>query len=331
MTNIAITSSCNRACDYCFAKAARSDEDAGTSFMSHATFARALDFVDRSGVTQIRLLGGEPTLHPEFVSFMKVALQRQKPICIFSNGIMPESALRFMEELPPDSISVVINLSASFDEATLHERVVATLQRLGARAVLGVNISRPRFRLCPPGIADGEDYMFTLIDQLSLDRQIRVGLAHPCANLENTHLRPNQYPAAGRAILEFAKRAVEKAVRLSLDCGFVPCMAPEMLGIAFGAMATQLCGNCGPVLDIMPNGKVVPCFPLATVASMTLDDGHDAPELRAHFERELSSYRHLGIFKTCADCDYRRRSACSGGCASAAMKRLVTPSFRLCV
>lgn len=329
MTNIAIASICNRSCDYCFAQPVGVGEALSSHFMTRAIFEQALDFVERSGIDDIRLLGGEPTLHPEFVGLLELALERGKPIRVFSNGVMPESVLRFVETIPATKISFLINLSASLGEPVAHEAVKTVLGRLGERATLGVNISRPWLRLAPPGTSDDIGYVLDLVDQHRLERNMRIGLAHPCVDFENAYLHPNQYPPAGHKVLDLARRAVQRSIRLSLDCGFVPCMAPELLDTAFGETSRQVCGNCGPVLDILPDGRVIPCFPLASVVSARLEDFENAAVMRAHFENRLAGYRELGVGKACADCDFRKQRACTGGCIASAMKRLTTPSFQL--
>jgi radical SAM protein with 4Fe4S-binding SPASM domain len=331
MTNIAITFHCNRSCGYCFAQVASTREIGALSHMSRSTFVRALDFVGRSDVDQIRLLGGEPTLHPDFVSFLELALEREKPIRVFSNGSIPEATLRFVEELPADRILFVINLTASMDDEVEHNAVRSALARLGKRAMLGVNVSLPSQALGLSNRADGIGHLLELIDEHELLRNLRVGLAHPCVGFENAHLRPEQYAAAGRGILELAERATERAVRLTLDCGFVPCMVRELPDNGFEEIAQQLRGNCSPILDILPDGQVIPCFPLARVCSENLDDAESAATLRTHFGRRLAVYRELGIFKACAACAFRAHGLCSGGCVAAAMRRLRTPSFELLV
>ena len=293
-------------------------------------FLQALDFVDRSGVKQIRLLGGEPTLHPEFISLLELALTRNKPIRIFSNGVMPEAALRFAATLPASQLSFIINLSASFDDPNrAHERAKSALARLGERVIVGLNISRPWSKFAPPEISDDIGYLLDLIDQYGLRRTIRIGLAHPRTDSANAFLHPNQYHAAGRRILSLSRRALERSVGLKLDCGCVPCMAPELLDSAFGGLSQQLRGHCGPVLDILPDGRVIPCFPLAGVHSVKLQDGHNANTLRALFERHLAGYREMGVWSICPNCGFRKQGACTGGCVAAVIKRFSSPRFHL--
>ena len=111
MANLSITTVCNRTCRYCFARSAFNDREPNITHISLSTFQRALDFLERSGIDQARLLGGEPTLHPEFPALVQQVLERRLRLLVFSNGLMPEAALRCLEETPIDRVAVLINVT----------------------------------------------------------------------------------------------------------------------------------------------------------------------------------------------------------------------------
>ncbi len=78
MANLAISERCNLTCSYCFAADYLGLRQARSQFMSLAQYDDLLDFLDRSGIDQVRLLGGEPTLHPQFDILIQKARARQK-------------------------------------------------------------------------------------------------------------------------------------------------------------------------------------------------------------------------------------------------------------
>ncbi len=80
--------------------------------MSAVVFRRLLDLVRKSGGKEIRLLGGEPTLHPEFPALLESALARGLRLLVFSNGLMPGSAIEALAAMPPDRCRVVLNIEA---------------------------------------------------------------------------------------------------------------------------------------------------------------------------------------------------------------------------
>ena len=314
MANLSTTSLCNRTCAYCFTGAAFKNQPPASTHMPLTTFGQALDFLDRSHMDEVRLLGGEPTLHPEFCQLVDQAMEREFRLLVFSNGLMPERAFLRVEEVSADRLSVLINvtdLMTSTSEA--NERQITVFRRLGARVILGFNIYKPVLEL---------DFMLDLIDEFGLSRTIRLGLAHPCVSEKNEFLHAQYYAKAGQSVAAFAKRANGVGVALDFDCGFVPCMFSDDSMEALGGSAAEIGVRCNPILDILPNGRVVSCYPLAGVYSVPLPFDLDASRLRAQFQEKMSHYRTLGVFRECSVCALRKTGECVGGCLAAAMRRL---------
>jgi MoaA/NifB/PqqE/SkfB family radical SAM enzyme len=309
VANLSVTTVCNRDCEYCFAAATNAGQGRPARHVELSEFDRALDFLERSGIEQARLLGGEPTLHPQFPELVSRALQREFRLVVFSNGLMPDAALSCLKEAPESRVAVLLNATGHTEEPAevrrLRERA---MEGLGRRVTLGLNISAPS---CQPG------FLLDLVRQYGLSPCIRVGLAHPCVAGENRYLHPRYYRVVGQRIADFAEAAGARGVRIALDCGFVPCMFPAGVWGALGAGT-----GCGPMPDLVADGRVVPCYPLAPVCTETLLSDDDAAHLRGRFTARLAAWRALGVFRECARCEWRDRGDCSGGCLAAAMLRL---------
>ena len=91
MANLIVSNMCNLNCAYCFAKdyIGTAQHGSNLNFIPLDSFENHLDFLDRSGIEQVRILGGEPTLHPEFPELLRAALFREKMslACLHSNPI----------------------------------------------------------------------------------------------------------------------------------------------------------------------------------------------------------------------------------------------------
>ncbi|MBI2877932.1 MAG: radical SAM protein [Candidatus Tectomicrobia bacterium] len=321
MTNLSITLQCNRDCSYCFARPLRRKGELAATRMDRAMFLCALDFLRQSGINQVRLLGGEPTLHPHFEGLVTQALDRGFRLLVFSNGLMPEAALRCLEEASPERVSVLVNLPSPWEQNSHEARYQAlTLGRLGRRATLGFNL-----HTASPDL----DFLLLQVERHRLNRSVRLGLAHPCRDGSNHCLRPKEYAEAGRHIAGFVQQAAGHGITVELDCGFVPCMFPEGFLESPGVDPAAIGPRCGPVPDILPDGSVVPCYPLASTWRLSLSDGGDAPHFRSRFEEQMQPYRTLGIFRQCATCARRAGGQCLGGCLAAAMQRLRHTPFAL--
>ncbi len=311
MVNLAVTTTCNRSCVYCFGRNAPGES------MSDGVFHRALDLAERSDMEDVRLLGGEPTLHPDFPRLVREALDRDLDLSLFSNGLMPEPAL---EAVLRHQVRVVVNVNEPKARGPGEtERQEATLRRLGELALVGFNIHRAGAEL---------DFLLDLIERFGLEPAIRLGLAHPVVGGDNRSLHPKQYPEVGRRIVAFAERAGRAGVSLELDCGFVPCMFPQG-GRELGLSRSALGRRCNPILDVLPQGQVVACFPLAQVCQTRIHGHSTTLGLRRALEERLGLYRGLGIYRECSVCELHRNGACLGGCLAAAMQRLRPASQRV--
>jgi len=316
MTNLAITADCNLRCRYCFARgshraaAAGDGPDAG---MTVYRFRRLLDLLQRSGVTEARLVGGEPTLHPQFTALIDTVRDAGLKAVVFSNGLMPESALRCLTAVPADQVAVLVNaLSPGHPRARDQQ---ATLRRLGARATLGFNIDN-----ATPVLG----FLVERIVTLGLSPTLRLGLAHPVFGGANRYLHPRDYPTVGERILDLIGQATPAGVQIRCDCGFVPCMFPPGSAALLGLARDDL-GHCGPIPDLLPDGSAIPCFPLARFR-LAADDAGEVHAWRTRLRAALTPYRSLGLYRRCAACPERAAGRCSGGCLAAALRRLQAPS-----
>jgi hypothetical protein len=322
MTNISITSLCNRSCSYCFAAGAF-----GTTrehdHMSRECFASALDFLQDSGIEQARLLGGEPTLHPDFPFFVNQVLARGLRLLVFTNGLMPDKALNALARTTEEQAGILINAAAQ-GQVTMaqQERLNTVMNQLGPRAVLGFNITSAGVRL---------DFLLDRIDRWKLARTLRLGLAHPCISHDNHYLHPNYYSRVGDTILSFAALAGARNIALEFDCGFVPCMFPAVGLERLGKTVDAIGRRCNPLPDILPDGRVIPCYALAGLCGQSLWEQHAAKDVQKRFEEQLAVYTAGGIFQTCSICTYKTSGQCNGGCLAGAIRRIRQSSFSLSI
>lgn len=314
MANLSISTVCNLQCVYCFTSDYQETTASERHFMPLEDFDARLDFLDRSGIDELRLLGGEPTLHPDFVELVRRGRLRGKTITLFTNGLMPDAVLDCLAELPVPDCFVLMNINAPEENRPHHlARQRAALKRLGPRAMPGFNIHRPDFKL---------DFLFDLIEETGCKPTIRLGLAHPCLSGSNHFIHPKQYRFIAQQLAYFAEDAAHHGINFDFDCGFVPCMfAPEELD-RLETLGTRLGWHCNPILDVDIDGNVFQCYPLAQLGSLPLTPETDAAALRQEFERRTGVYRQVGIFQECAVCPARTAGTCKGGCLATAMRRL---------
>jgi radical SAM protein with 4Fe4S-binding SPASM domain len=132
-------------------------------------------------------------------------------------------------------------------------------------------------------------------------------------------------------VSDLGLRARESGVHLELDCGFVPCMFPDGAMAALGLGSAEVGLRCSPMLDLLPDGQVIPCYPLAALGSEALASEHDASWLRQRFSKRQRAERAFTLYRECGTCARRERGECSGGCLAASSRRVRRQPFEVAV
>ena len=277
-------------------------------------FEQSLDFLIRSGIQEACLLGGEPTLHHDFIQMVDRVLERGLRLLVFTGGLVNQKVLSRLEKVEEGKLLVLVNVVSPNDNLpSLIKRQSILYHRLGSRVMLGMNIASSSIEF---------NFLLDLIEEFGLSPHIRLGLAHPELSGGNCFLHSKDYPKIGRKVMSFGLNARNRGIRLELDCGWVPCMFPDgglsMLEINSDDVGTR----CNPILDILPNGQVISCYPLASHSQEYLSEKQDADGLRLRFSQLLTAHRHFHLYKKCAHCEWREQGACVGGCLAASLLRL---------
>lgn len=323
MANVMISTVCNQRCSYCFAMDYQHLVPHTDSFIDMQDFVARLDFLDRSQIDTVRLMGGEPTLHPHFATLVQQAVAREKVVVVFTNGLMPEPAVACLEALPAGRCIVLVNVNMpDGNQAELHHQRLTTIRRLAKHVMLGFNLHRLDCQL---------DFLCTIIAETQCQSVIRIGIAHPCLSGENQFMHPKQYKVAGQKIMHFATVANQHHITLDFDCGFVRCMFSDEDLQELEAMGTRVGWHCNPVLDVDLEGNIFYCYPLATLWREPLTAATDATTLRRTFIEQAKRYRRAGIFPECATCGFKAAGECTGGCLAATIRRFRRASFTLAV
>lgn len=83
-----ITRKCNLLCDYCFIKAGKGAPDVPTSAIMNIA-----EFMGNNGLMEVRLTGGEPTVHPDFFAVMHKFKEKGVYVSVATNGTWDKRTL----------------------------------------------------------------------------------------------------------------------------------------------------------------------------------------------------------------------------------------------
>lgn len=310
---MSITTLCNKRCAYCFAS--DTQIKSGKTSFDRKTFVRALNYLERSGLKQVRLLGGEPTLHPDFILFANMAIDRGFDIMLFTNGLMPENVLNYLTSIPEKRLSILLNTIHPLENNTKGIRLQKqVMEKLGPDIIAGVNIYNTEQEL---------DYLLDYIIRYDLRKEIRMGLAHPVLSRKNVFLHPKEYKKTGYTIALFKLEAKRFGVTLGFDCGFVPCMFPDEYFKLLTGELKKAGTCCHPIIDLLGDGSFIACYPLNNLLRIKINDKLLAKELTRDFEKALLPYKEIGIYPYCTSCPLFG-NRCNGGCMSFRIQRYQT-------
>jgi len=282
-------------------------------------FNRRVEFLQDSGQTQIRLIGGEPTLHPQFLKIIDCIISKNLKAIVFSNGNFPESILSHLEIIPPEKLALLINVNAQCSEPNSKSQRLEVFRSLGNRVTLGFTILNPIFDLSE---------FYQSINVFDLQRKLRLGLAQPILFGNNRFLSPKLYKTAAESIMINAAKAKKQDIQLEFDCGFVRCMFTEQEWEQLDNFDIVSKCHCAPNLDIDLDGQIFHCFSLSQITT-SLNDHNKTNQAYARLSNQRKLFRESGIYPHCSECPERTNGYCSGGCLSITMMRYhgISPEF----
>jgi hypothetical protein len=321
MANILLTNRCVRSCPYCFA--GREMAEAGPdSQLSWDDAVYLADFLQAGGERRVSLLGGEPSLHPDFVAITAYFAARGFNVTVFTSGIMSTAKLAELAAnaalLPQDRVQFVCNINnpeQTPESAAETARLEAFLAAMGPWCMPAFNIYRTDYDI---------GFLFDLVERYRMRRRLRLGIAHPIAGAGNLSIAVDDIGSVIERLGLWRQRFEAVRLKPSFDCGFALCkIGDEQLG-----WLTRLSGRiefkCNPAVDITPDMQVYCCFPLAGLARKSVFD-FDSYRQLVDYYRDLQRRLRAeipGIFPECADCPHRAEGACSAGGACQIAGRL---------
>jgi len=318
MSNVVISRRCNLSCPYCFAGEFMQEQRAESDsvFISSADFERKLAFLKQSGITDLRLIGGEPTLHPEIQALITLGREHGFHVLIFTHGLLSDSLCDFLQDFSEQECTLLVNMNSQHcnqpDFSSLNEKRLSVLTRLPHLTAPGVNIYSPDFEL---------ESVFAAIDQSGCRPVIRLGLAHPTLNGSNAALHQKYYRFVGERIVSYLPAAQKRGVHFEFDCGFVRCMFTDEELDALEEIGIHPHFECSPILDLDLGEDVFHCFSLTEVFKQSLDVLVPAKKLRDNMIEEAQLFRQAGVFPSCSNCEEKKNGTCSGGCLAATLQR----------
>jgi len=315
--NAVVTTFCNQSCDFCFAKELLSDPEPVREMRLETAQNLSL-FLKRSRIPRINILGGEPTLHPHLDAILEIFHRQRIEITLLTNAVCDPS--RFGALLPKID-HVLINLRDPFDYKDSESNHICNnlnilaserKKREKQNRALGIDLGITFTTV-------GQNYHYLMEWGRYYEvRSLRWDLSKPSPSGKNRYLVPWEHPGLGNWLTEFVATAKEKGLQTGLDCPVPFCIfSPDQL--SFMKMHVfSFRGICRPPMDVLPDGKILHCFPLAGFCDpphlSNLENHQELIRFMTIFVRKWAFYQE--IRNRCGKCGWHRTGQCQGYCPS---------------
>ena len=316
MANVLLTTKCNLSCPYCFAQERLGDGH--KLAMSMSNVEKVIEFLKRSGHPYFRAMGGEPTLHPEFPGILKMALAADMRVDLLSNATWPESYNELFRRISPRRMFFLLNIDhpdryVSKIWAKIENNLAAVSGKGTITLSFNIFEKQPKY-----------EYILDLASKYHIDK-VRMSFSLPVVGANNSYLQLSDYKSMAPFVVEFARRAEQAGVQVSMDNAVPLCMfSYEQVGelLTKGVVDLQRNMRCEPVIDIGPDLKVWCCFCLSKMWNRHLDEFKDLKEIHDYYGKAMALYQgRLYPMEECKDCRYKERWGCQGGCLTHAVMK----------
>lgn len=310
--NTALTNVCNFNCPYCFASEIRSEDK---SWITEEQFNEILNFHKVSNQREVRFIGGEPTLHPEFTKLLNRVVNDDwfESIMVFTNGsFSDEVATALVMASHIKHVACLINLNEpNVIGSAMVEKIgrnLAKITRAPTDVTIGVNIYKPD---------QDVSYVFDTVKAFNVRKTIRISVVAPITEEDRSKEPLEYYGTFKPLIMDIVERANKEGLSLSPDCSFIPpCLFSKEELLALISVAPEMFTHpvCEPVLDVMPDGTVVRCFDMSHMRT-NIRKFENADKIRVYFkesERKLKPQ----TTEACETCPIFFRYGFGCGCKS---------------
>lgn len=316
MPNIALTTYCNLHCPYCFADTMIQTEEIKNISLDQFKFICEWILKDKpkNHKGHIGLIGGEPTLHPQFKEILmltdKIFTENNCAGVLFTNAVYLEPFLPYL----PEELHVLININTpramSKDQWIKMNRTLNKIYNMGwfgTKVSIGCN-------LCME--IDDYSFLWNIVDNYKIDN-VRVSVTAPTKE-EYKKNKDKYYLSMLPKFLAFVKEAEIRGVALGRDCNQIPeCyyQNDEDLKLVRKVMGEEnrATPHCGPVVDITPDFSASACFGAYEIVDCNLFNNYW--ELEYYLLNKCIMPKFINnCTGQCKDCKKHELFQCQGGC-----------------
>lgn len=279
-----VTENCNANCPSCFNANSRTNSE-----MSVEMFEKLCIYLNKNGIVHLKIMGGEPTVHPDFEEIVKIAQKYFVYVEIFSNGL--NGRIKNLSLRPKDGVTLNFLFRKTITAETLYLDT-------GGERYMQVQVLNN---------SDEKEIADKIIELWNIDKQ-RIGIT---LTLDCTSNIYKDKDVLVQKLVYIQNRAKKIGLKIDYDHKIPTCFwhgtgiefdgdgicSLDSAGVIGADMALRFCLNYpAEIVKIYKNGSFIPWEIL--INNIWL----------AYYNLRINS-----LEKICIDCKEFNRT-CNGGC-----------------
>lgn len=313
MIRILTNYNCNLCCSYCFEKHLWNKKEK----LTPDELKTILEFAGPD--EEVSLVGGEPTIHPQFSELMAVLRSYPNPAYLLTNGLFHSN---YLDEIMDTFKIVMVNLNDPRNYTAENWAIVQNnIEKLAVEdspcwIQLGINIFDKDQRF---------EYLIPFMKFYRIIKEIRISFAKPNYCFSNASLSDlPQMKETALTLLNLVALAATLGFSCSLDCPISPCLFDtDQLQFLSQYVSNLRFGDCAGGFTFFPGLQIGHCF--GSFSNMyPLTAFNSLIQIEEDISRKEDPLMYdVASFEVCKKCLFKRNRTCQGGCLSFKVQKLL--------
>lgn len=305
---ICVTYRCNLACRYCYVKGL---ENKISGDMRLEDFSRLVIWAKDKGWLAMRILGGEPTIHPRFTEMLEACYRNRMPVRFSTNNLFSSQIITKLDRfwLPNISINYVLGI-LNTEQKVLFKENLKGLKAHGIYFHFSCIISH-------------QDVDWTeMFEDAKLYRPIyiRASLSLPgfSQQISTSEMLDNIKSLSGK-IFKMQEISMRLGIPFFIYRPLLLCMFPreewQRLRMTFPFVAFSRCpigykGDYGIIVVVNPDLSTFPCTSVF-IKGPNIFTFKDRSQISQFYKESLKQLLSRPLMESCRECNAHRKFVAS--------------------